>query len=64
MQLSEAKKILGLYRFDGLEGLKRQFRQLAHQYHPDKNDDQDAAEKFRAIMAAYQCALENISELY
>lgn len=64
VQLSEAKKILGLHRFDGLEGLKRRFHQLAHQYHPDKNDEQNAVEKFRAVMDAYQCALENISELY
>lgn len=64
MQLSEAKKILRLRQFDGLDGLKRRFHQLAHQYHPDKNEDPDAAEKFRDVMAAYQCALENISELY
>lgn len=62
MQLSEAKKILKLYRFDGLEHLKRQFRELAHQYHPDKNPD--TSETFRDILSAYRCALENISTLY
>lgn len=64
MDLSQAKIVLGLETFQGLEDLKKRFRDLAHQYHPDKNPEVDTTIRFREILQAYQSTLENISVLY
>ena len=38
--------------------IKKQYRLLALQYHPDKNNPPDATEKFQKIQEAYQYLLE------
>ena len=42
-------KVLGLTRDASEAEVKKAFRQLARQYHPDKNKADDAEEKFREI---------------
>ncbi len=48
--------ILGVKRAASQEDIKRAFRGLAKEYHPDKNPlDLDAAARFREIVEAYEC---------
>ena len=46
--------VLGVKRNASDEELKRSFRKLALQYHPDRNQKADATEKFKEINEAYQ----------
>jgi curved DNA-binding protein CbpA len=47
-------KILGVTRTTGEEELRKKYRKLAMQYHPDRNPDDPAAEeKFKEIAEAY-----------
>ncbi len=47
-------EILGVDRSAGADELRRAYRRLAHQYHPDKNpDDPQAAERFKEASEAY-----------
>lgn len=46
--------LLGVERRASADEIKRAYRKLVFQYHPDRNpDDQEAAEKLKKIMAAY-----------
>ena len=47
-------EILGLERGAGDEEIKRSFRKLAQQWHPDVNTDPDAVARFKEIYEAYQ----------
>jgi molecular chaperone DnaJ len=48
-------EVLGVSRSCGDEDLKKAYRKLAHQYHPDKNPgDKEAEERFKEIGEAYQ----------
>jgi molecular chaperone DnaJ len=46
--------VLGVERNASDEDVKKAFRKLAFQYHPDKNPDNGAADKFKEINEAYQ----------
>src|SRR3954467_11145890 len=46
--------ILGVSREATDDEIKRAYRKLARQYHPDVNPDPDAHEKFKDINAAYE----------
>lgn len=47
-------KILGVSRTSNAEEIRKRYRQLAMQYHPDRNpDDPAAAEQFKEIAEAY-----------
>ena len=46
--------VLGLSRGASEEEIKRTFRKLALEYHPDRNKDEGAEEKFKEINEAYQ----------
>jgi molecular chaperone DnaJ len=46
--------VLGVSRNCSAEEIKRSFRKLAHKYHPDKNSDKSAAERFKEINEAYE----------
>ena len=45
---------LGVSRTASQDEVKRAFRQLAREHHPDVNQDPHAAERFKEINAAYQ----------
>ncbi|OVE80861.1 hypothetical protein BVY03_05205 [bacterium K02(2017)] len=63
MDIKKAIEILELKNFTSIDELKVTFRNLAHQYHPDKNPENDG-EKFRQAVQAYEFTLENISALF
>ncbi len=46
--------ILGVRRDASVDELKRAYRKLARQFHPDVNPDPEAQEKFKEINAAYE----------
>lgn len=51
--------VLGVARDATQEEVKRAFRQLALQYHPDRNpEDIDAERRFRDVAEAYKCLAE------
>ncbi len=45
---------LGLTSSATVADIKKAFRQKASFYHPDKNDANDAAERFRSVQEAYE----------
>lgn len=59
MNLERAMKILDLSdsESENREILKRKYRAKILQYHPDKNRDPDAADRFREVQAAYSLLL-------
>ncbi len=46
--------ILGVPKDASPEQIKRAYRKLARQYHPDVNPDQEAQERFRDVSTAYE----------
>ncbi|WP_019119955.1 molecular chaperone DnaJ [Brevibacillus massiliensis] len=46
-------EVLGLGKDAGPEEIKKAYRKLARQYHPDVNKEPDAAEKFKEVKEAY-----------
>ncbi|HJS68453.1 MAG TPA: DnaJ domain-containing protein, partial [Nitrososphaera sp.] len=46
-------EILGLQKNAGKDDIKNSYRKLALQYHPDRNKDAGAEEKFKEISEAY-----------
>lgn len=58
-------KILGVSRRADAKEIKKAYRKLSLQYHPDKNPSEDAASKFADIGAAYECLSdENKRRIY
>ncbi|HIC49200.1 MAG TPA: molecular chaperone DnaJ, partial [Dehalococcoidia bacterium] len=47
-------EILGVSRNASDDDLKKAFRKLAFEFHPDRNKDKDAEKKFKEINEAYQ----------
>ena len=47
-------EVLGLDKSASAQDIKRAYRKLARQYHPDINQEADAAEKFKEIGEAYE----------
>ena len=57
MRVVEAKdyhKILGVPKNAKKDEIRRAYRRLALIYHPDRNKDADAGERFREINEAYR----------
>ncbi len=55
MRKPDYYEVLGVSRNASLDEIKRAYRKLARQYHPDVNkDDPEAEEKFKLINEAYQ----------
>jgi molecular chaperone DnaJ len=46
-------EVLGVNRDVDLSGLKNAYRELAKKYHPDRNPEQDAEDKFKEASEAY-----------
>jgi len=53
MAVMDHYKVLGVDKKAIAEQIKKAYRSLAKQYHPDKNKSPGAEEKFKAIAAAY-----------
>ena len=53
MTNKELYSVLDLKRDASPEDIKKSFRRLAMQYHPDKNKDDNAEEKFKEVSFAY-----------
>ena len=51
-------EILGINKSASAEEIKRAYRKLAREYHPDVNKDPGAADKFKEINEAYQVLSE------
>jgi curved DNA-binding protein CbpA len=51
--MSDHYAALGLASSATLADIKKAYRQKAAFYHPDRNDAEDAADRFRAVQAAY-----------
>lgn len=48
-------EVLGVSRTATTEEIKKAYRKLAFQYHPDRNpDDPEAEQKFKEVSEAYQ----------
>ncbi|OGO17815.1 MAG: molecular chaperone DnaJ [Chloroflexi bacterium RBG_16_50_11] len=47
-------EVLGISRDASVEDIKKAFRKLAFQYHPDRNHDAGASDKFKEINEAYE----------
>ncbi len=47
-------EVLGVSRSVTKEELKKQYRRLARQYHPDVNKEADAADRFKEVNEAYE----------
>lgn len=55
MEYKDYYKTLGVERTAGADDIKRAYRKLALQYHPDRNpNDKQAEDKFKEINEAYQ----------
>lgn len=52
--MSNYYDILGVDKQASPEDIKKQYRKLAQEYHPDRNQDPSAKEKFQQINTAYQ----------
>ncbi|EKD51024.1 MAG: Chaperone DnaJ [uncultured bacterium] len=64
MNIKKAIKILEIEQANGLDDLRRQFRALAHKYHPDKNPHQNTDQEFRRIVEAYEYCLNHVRDFY
>lgn len=55
-------KILGISKTAAVSEIKRAYKKLALQWHPDKNVEnrEEAEAKFREIAAAYEVLIKNI----
>jgi len=62
MNPRRAKEILGISEDDDEETVKRKYRAKILQFHPDKNKDPDAAERFREVHAAYSLLKDSETE--
>jgi DnaJ-class molecular chaperone len=54
MNNSDLYKVLGVSKSATAEELKKAYRKLAVEYHPDKNKSKEAEEKFKEINQAYE----------
>lgn len=54
MTATDHYKVLGIARNASEDEIKKAYRQLAKQWHPDKNKDPGAEDKFKEIGAAYE----------
>ena len=56
--MSDHYAALGLASSASLADVKKAYRQKAAVYHPDRNGAEDAADRFRAVQAAYDVLVD------
>ena len=54
MSKKDYYEVLGLAKGSSEDEIKKKYRQLAMQFHPDRNSDPDAEEKFKEAKEAYE----------
>ncbi|MEH6532236.1 MAG: DnaJ domain-containing protein, partial [Photobacterium frigidiphilum] len=47
-------EVLGVGRDAGERDIKKAYKRLAMKFHPDRNQEADAAEKFKEVKTAYE----------
>lgn len=52
-------QILGVSKFASKEEIRKTYRRLAHEFHPDKNKSTDAQQKFIEITEAYKILIDS-----
>lgn len=57
MDIFKARNILGVEQDASQDQIKAAYRRLAKQYHPDRNPDENANQKFQELREAYQLLL-------
>jgi molecular chaperone DnaJ len=53
--------VLGIAKHASERQIKTAYRQLALKFHPDKNKDEGAEDKFKTITAAYSVLSDKVS---
>ena len=56
--MSDHYAVLGLASSATLADVKKAYRQKAAFYHPDRNDAEDAADRFRTVQEAYDVLID------
>ena len=57
--MKDLYRTLGVFKADTSDEIKRAYRKLAHQYHPDKNPDNESAEeRFKQATEAYEILID------
>ena len=62
MEFIDYYKVLNISENATLEEIKKAFRELAKEYHPDKNKSSDASVKFREVFEAYEILKNKITK--
>ncbi len=62
MEFVDYYKVLNISENATLEEIKKAFRKLAKEFHPDKNKSDDASLKFREVFEAYEILKDKITK--
>ena len=57
--MKDLYSILNVDKDTDIKNIKKSYKKLAFQYHPDKNKDPEAISKFREISEAYEILTNN-----